>query len=205
VEGAPTEEPRPDASNARRQRPATRATGVSRALACVLKHPWLPTGVLHCPGHRSILCGCIDVPGRQANAVWGGHPTACTIYVKNLGVYWGLVDKISPAFELRNSGVPAVVRSFQLSLSTLRISGSADQLSPRLRWSSRSPRTTDMPLCCSSWAVPSLYLPKTALAALASLCPFPVTVCLPSSPAYTYLTKTAFETLANLQSEDLAL
>jgi hypothetical protein len=35
--GAPTEEPRPDASNARRQRPATRATGVSRAaLACVL-------------------------------------------------------------------------------------------------------------------------------------------------------------------------
>jgi hypothetical protein len=36
VEGAPTEEPRPDANNARRQRPATRATGASRALACVL-------------------------------------------------------------------------------------------------------------------------------------------------------------------------
>jgi hypothetical protein len=36
VGGAPTEEPRPDASNARRQRPATRATGASRALACVL-------------------------------------------------------------------------------------------------------------------------------------------------------------------------
>jgi hypothetical protein len=35
VEGAPTEEPRPDASNARSQRPATRAIGVSRALACV--------------------------------------------------------------------------------------------------------------------------------------------------------------------------
>jgi hypothetical protein len=34
---------------------------------------------------------------------------------KKLGVYWELVDKISPAFELRNSGVPAVVRSFQLS------------------------------------------------------------------------------------------
>ena len=27
---------------------------------------------------------------------------------------WELVDKISPAFELRNSGVPEVVRSFQL-------------------------------------------------------------------------------------------
>jgi hypothetical protein len=53
VEGAPTEEPRPDASNARSQRPATRAIGVSRALACVLKHPWLPTGALHCPGHPS--------------------------------------------------------------------------------------------------------------------------------------------------------
>jgi hypothetical protein len=47
-------------------------------------------------------------------------------------------------------------------------------------------RTTGIPLCCSSWAVSSLYLPKTVLAALASLCPFPVTA-LPSSPAYTYL------------------
>jgi hypothetical protein len=38
VDGAPTEEPRPDASNARSQRPATtkRAIGVSRAFACVL-------------------------------------------------------------------------------------------------------------------------------------------------------------------------
>jgi hypothetical protein len=39
----------------------------------------------------------------------------CNVYKKKLGVYWGLVDKISPAFELKNSGVPAVVlRSFQL-------------------------------------------------------------------------------------------
>jgi hypothetical protein len=36
VEGVPTEEPRPDASNARSQRPATRAIGVFRALVCVL-------------------------------------------------------------------------------------------------------------------------------------------------------------------------
>jgi hypothetical protein len=38
-------------------------------------------------------------------------------YVKKekCGVYWELVDKISPAFELRNSGVSAVARSpFQL-------------------------------------------------------------------------------------------
>jgi hypothetical protein len=39
---------------------------------------------------------------------------------KELGVHWGLVDSASPAFELRNSGVPAVARSFQLPLSTLR-------------------------------------------------------------------------------------
>jgi hypothetical protein len=45
-----------------------------------------------------------------------------------------------------------------------------------------------VPLTCSSGADSSaIYLPKTALAALASLCPaFPVTD-LPSSPAYTYL------------------
>jgi hypothetical protein len=59
----------------------------------------------------SALCGCINIPGRQVNAVWGRCPTACTMYVKKkLGVCcWGLVDKISPAFELRNPGVPAVV------------------------------------------------------------------------------------------------
>jgi hypothetical protein len=43
VEGAPTEEPRPDASNARSQRLATRrATGVSRAFACVLNTRGFP-------------------------------------------------------------------------------------------------------------------------------------------------------------------
>jgi hypothetical protein len=39
---------------------------------------------------------------------------------KKFGVCWGLVDKISPAFELRNSGVPAVVRSSQLSCTPQR-------------------------------------------------------------------------------------
>jgi hypothetical protein len=32
------------------------------------------------------------------------------MYKKKLGVCWGFVDKISPAFELRNSGVSAVAR-----------------------------------------------------------------------------------------------
>jgi hypothetical protein len=53
VEGAPTEEPRPDASNARSQQPAPEGNWcVSCSCLCV-KHPWLPTGVLHCPGHPS--------------------------------------------------------------------------------------------------------------------------------------------------------
>jgi hypothetical protein len=34
---------------------------------------------------------------------------------KKFEVYWELVNKISPAFKLRNSGVPAVARSFQLA------------------------------------------------------------------------------------------
>jgi hypothetical protein len=60
-----------------------------------------------------------------------------------------------------------------------------------------------MPLCCSSWAVSSLYLPKTALAALASLCPFPVHCFAFFSSLY--LPKTALDALANLQSEVLIL
>jgi hypothetical protein len=35
---------------------------------------------------------------------------------KSLGCIWGLVDKISPAFELRNAGVSAVARSLQLPI-----------------------------------------------------------------------------------------
>jgi hypothetical protein len=40
----------------------------------------------------------------------------CDICEKKLGVQsvLGFVDKMSPAFELRNSDVPAVARSFQL-------------------------------------------------------------------------------------------
>jgi hypothetical protein len=101
-------------------------------LACPVLLPGVETPVV---AHRcftlprsSILYGCIDVPGRQVNAVWGRYPTACAVFSFFLlffflflsGVYWGLVDKISPAFELRNSGVPAVVRSFHLPTSTLR-------------------------------------------------------------------------------------
>jgi hypothetical protein len=41
-------------------------------------------------------------------------PHVRCMYKKKLGVCWGLVDKVSPAFELRNLGVSAVVRSFQL-------------------------------------------------------------------------------------------
>jgi hypothetical protein len=71
ISGPVVEGARPDASNARSQRPATRATGVSRTLACVLKHPWwvLAHRCFTLP-RSSILCGCINIPGRQVNAVW---------------------------------------------------------------------------------------------------------------------------------------
>jgi hypothetical protein len=107
VEGAPTEEPRPDASNARSQRPATRAIVVSRAFACVLNTRGFPQVFYTAPVIHPVRVH-INFPGRQVNAVWGRYPpTECTMYIKKeeaLSVL-GLVDKISPAFELRNSGV----------------------------------------------------------------------------------------------------
>jgi hypothetical protein len=48
-------------------------------------------------------------------------------------------------------------------------------------------------------------VPKTALAARASLHPFPVTVLRFAFFSSLYLPKTAFATLANLPSEDLTL
>jgi hypothetical protein len=91
----------------RSQRPTTRATGVSRAFACVLNtrgclQAFCTAPVIH--PHGSILCGYNQV----------------RVYIK----------------------------------------------------SSRSPRTTDIPLCCSSWAVSGLYLPKTAL--VGSPCKSPI-------------------------------
>jgi hypothetical protein len=106
VDGAPTEEPRPDARNAR-------AIGVSRVpCSCLCVETPVVTHRCFALPRSSILCGCINFPGKQVFAVWGRYPTACcTVYVKKkLEVYWGLVDKTSPAFEVRNSGVPAVVR-----------------------------------------------------------------------------------------------
>jgi hypothetical protein len=83
-----------------------RAIGVSRVLACCVGTPVVSHRCFTLP-RSSILCGCIHFPCRQVNAVWGRYPTACTMYItKKHGVCWGLVDKISPAFELRNSGVP---------------------------------------------------------------------------------------------------
>jgi hypothetical protein len=53
VEGPPTEEPRPDASNARSQQPAPEGNWCASCSCLCVKHPWLHTGVLHCPGHPS--------------------------------------------------------------------------------------------------------------------------------------------------------
>jgi hypothetical protein len=46
VDGAPTEEPRPDANNARSQRPAPEGNWrVSCSLPVMLERPWFPTGI----------------------------------------------------------------------------------------------------------------------------------------------------------------
>jgi hypothetical protein len=80
--------------------PPRRATGVSRVLACCVGAPVVSHRCFTLP-RSSILCGCINIPGRQVNAVWGRCPTACTMYIKREKAWsvLGLVDKISPAFE----------------------------------------------------------------------------------------------------------
>jgi hypothetical protein len=90
---------------------------VSRALACVLKHPQ-PAVAHRCVilPRPSALCGCINFPGKQVNAVWGRYPTACTTYVegeKTLSLLGARRQNLS-----RLRGVPAVapgVRSPQLA------------------------------------------------------------------------------------------
>jgi hypothetical protein len=119
---------------------------------------------------------------------------------KKLGVCWGLFDKISPAFELRNSGVPAVARSFQLSiyhrLDVKRASSSVPGMSAG----------HCVPLTCLCVApISSLYLSKTALSALAS-----ASLPVPNNHRFSFfsslsLPQTAFAALANLPSEVLAL
>jgi hypothetical protein len=85
VEGAPTKEPRPDTSNARSQRPATRAAGVSRALVYVLKlnSPRLNSrgcpqvsGVLHWRRH----CPAVIHPvAKKHQRVGAFFPTPCAV------------------------------------------------------------------------------------------------------------------------------
>ena len=123
------------------------------------------------PPRSSILCGCINIPGRQVNAVWGRYPTAWGRYVDTLprGMYEVDVCK-------KKAG--SLLGALRQNLSCLRVEklgcvGSRQvipasclsqhfdgQLSPCLRWSSRSPRA---PLTCLCVAPPE------------------------ESPAYTYL------------------
>jgi hypothetical protein len=86
-----------------REETATRHKGnwrVPCSCLCV-KHPWLPTGVLHCPGHPS--CDPVRVhkyPWQASQCGMGAIPHRMyALCEKKLGVYWGLVDKISPASE----------------------------------------------------------------------------------------------------------
>jgi hypothetical protein len=125
VDGAPTEEPRPDSNNARRQRPAPEGNSRVPCSCLCVKHPWFPTGgrcftlprpVIHpVRVHKFPLqasqCGMGSIPYRMCNV--------CT--KKKLGVCWGLVDKISPAFELRVEKLGCVTRSWPCLVTGLRV------------------------------------------------------------------------------------
>jgi hypothetical protein len=117
---------------------------------------------------------------------------------KKLGVYWGLVDKISNLSRLRVEKLGCAGSSSRPWHTMLLLSWVLGGIDNR--------RCAEALQAVSSWAVSSLYLlPKAVFSALASLCPFPVTAssCLRFSSLY--LPKTAFAALANLQSEDLTL
>ena len=119
--------------------PPRRATGVSRVLACCVGAPVVSHRCFTLP-RSSILCGCINFPCRQVNAVWDRYPTACTMYItKKLGVCWGLVDKISPAFELRNSGVPVPSSIEEVSGRQMGPDWPSEDSSPVNRLSPSSP------------------------------------------------------------------
>ena len=119
VEGAPTEEPRPDASNARSQRPATRAIGVSRALgACLcVKTPVVAHRCFTLP-RSSILCGCINFPFRQVNAVWGRCPTHVRCIKRNLECIGARRQNLS---RLRVEKLGCVTRSWPCLVTGLRV------------------------------------------------------------------------------------
>ena len=87
----------------------------------------------------------------------------------------GLVDKISPAFELRNSGVPAVVRSSQLPAPTLRRPIKSAPIS--------SQAGHRVPLAYLYVAPPGSWVGSTTVAVPRHCRPSPPG----QSPAYTYL------------------
>jgi hypothetical protein len=80
VEGAPTEEPRPDASNARRQRPATKGNlRVPCSCLCV-ETPVVAHRCFTLP-RTSILCGCINISlaGKLMRYGVDALPAACAM------------------------------------------------------------------------------------------------------------------------------
>jgi hypothetical protein len=68
----------------------------------------------------SILCGCINFPGRLVNAVWGRYPTACTMYVKKKA--WSLLGaRRQNISRLRVEDLGCVTRSWPCLVTGLRV------------------------------------------------------------------------------------
>jgi hypothetical protein len=94
---------------------------VSRALACVLNTRGFPQ-VLYCftLPRSSILCGCINFPCRQVNAVWGRYPTACTMYKKRRSVEC-IGARRQNLSRLRVEKLGCVTRSWPCLVTGLRV------------------------------------------------------------------------------------
>jgi hypothetical protein len=118
MDGAPTpEEPRPDTSNARSQRPATRAIGVSRALACVLKRPWFRGSravVAHrCFAKLQIVCTAPVIrPVRVHKYIPGRQVSPCTC----LTPIWHISPKDQFALRKYQRGLCGVIRLYWAKL-----------------------------------------------------------------------------------------
>jgi hypothetical protein len=118
------------------------------------------------------------VKPKSKKGTWGRYPTAYRMHgvcvLKKAWSALGLVDKTSPAFELRNSGVPAAGSRRQVTghprsqipaASCQPLSASTSTANCQLPMESiksasissqepsRSPLATGMPLCCSSWVL----------------------------------------------------
>jgi hypothetical protein len=154
-----------EARRKQREEPTTRHKGNWRVpCSCLCIETPVVAHRCFTPPRSSILCGCINIPGRQVNAVWGRCPTACAIYVKK---YWSLL-----AARRQN-------------LSRLRVEkpgcAGSRQVIPTALYTPKRSQVQSRGCLAASWgqtghpkaALPSIACPLLRLYLLGSLQPIP--------------------------------